>query len=420
MTPTEVLTSLGESGDIDRISIDWDLSEGDGKTPRFLTQREIADSLEWCGFGHEYTGVLTDTARLITRNPALLRLARHCKWSLFDRTKSAELLGWPLLTECLGPRSGLFYLLVGLGIVPRLREHHRSMGIPENITRDTCRQVRCYCETYQKGHEGNPGIQLKRISLLRHYVREPYVRIGRLEYWLKPNPVPPYVYQNIRSGQTLALAWPDQTVAQEGYMVRGESKGGYWHSTFTEDGSGVTGQPISPSGKVMHKTVTLAPQEWKRALGPGDEVLQIHIPSGEPVKPELIRASKNEAVAFFKQYFPATSPKAFVCTSWTFSDLLESMLPESSNLVQWLRELYLFPLPSPAHSGLSFIFPEDEFDPETASRDTTLERAILDHLAADKPWRIGGMFMLLEDLKHYGSQHYRSQWRLSDFSEVRN
>ena len=145
--------------------------------------------------------------------------------------------------------------------------------------------------------------------------------------------------------------------------------------------------------------------------------MQVHIPSGNKMTWDTVKDSMNAAVPFFRRHFPQASPVAFVSTSWVFSSLLEALLPPDSNLVRFQRELYLFPIPSGGHDGLSFIFPEDQFDPPNASRATHLQRAILDFLSAGKRWRIGGMFMLIDDLKNFGSQCYRSAWSsVSKFS----
>ncbi len=57
---------------------------------------------------------------------------------------------------------------------------------------------------------------------------------------------------------------------------------------------------------------------------------------------------------------------------------------------------------------MSFIFPEDRFDPATASRKTRLQRRILDLMDQGGRWHIGGMFFLIDDLDCFGSQHYLS------------
>ena len=51
-------------------------------------------------------------------------------------------------------------------------------------------------------------------------------------------------------------------------------------------------------------------------------------------------------------------------------------------MVLWQQELYLHPIPSGDRSGLVFVFSKDDIDLNTAPRDTSLRRALLDHWQA--------------------------------------
>jgi hypothetical protein len=155
---------------------------------------------------------------------------------------------------------------------------------------------------------------------------------------------------------------------------------------------------------------TLSLDDWNPVLSPGDPVLEMHIPEGEAITPDVCRSSMQQALDFFPKYEPDRPFVSFACYSWIFNTQLEEMLFPASNLVRYQRELYLFPTPSSGKDGLYFIFYKDDVDIQTAPRDTTLKRAFLDHLAAGIPLRNGGMFMLKDDFRRFGTQHYRSQW----------
>ena len=79
-------------------------------------------------------------------------------------------------------------------------------------------------------------------------------------------------------------------------------------------------------------------------------------------------------------------------------------------MVHWQKELYLYPIPSGDRSGLRFIFGKDDIDISTAPRDTSLRRALLDHLQLGGRLISGGMFFLCENVDKFGSQIYRRQW----------
>jgi GNAT domain-containint protein len=124
---------------------------------------------------------------------------------------------------------------------------------------------------------------------------------------------------------------------------------------------------------------------------------------------ERCRESMQQALDFFPRYFPDASFAGFACGSWILNPQLEQIYRPDSNMVLWQRELYLFPVPSGDRSGVYFIFGTDDVDPRSALRDTSLRRALLDHI--DRGGRLigGGMFLLAEDFAQFGTQHYRSQ-----------
>jgi hypothetical protein len=156
--------------------------------------------------------------------------------------------------------------------------------------------------------------------------------------------------------------------------------------------------------------ITLSLDEWSVALSPGDPVLEMHIPEGDPLSLESCGSSMRRALDFFPVYEPDKPFAGIASTSWIFNTQLEEMLSTTSNLVRYQHELHLFPVPTNGRAGLYFMFYQNEIDPSTAPRDTSLKRAVLDHLAAGKPLRSGGMFMFTEDLPRFGTQYYRSNW----------
>jgi len=337
---------------------------------------------------------------------------------LFHCEESHDLGQWPTLAGTLGDRNGFFYLLVALGMVPRIRDYHRSLGVPQEATRTTCLQIRCFWEIHQRDHQGRGGISFGRLNWLRNYVRSPYFRVGRLEYWLRPNPSKPVVYRCRTSGSVIAMAQEDENFTPGGFLDGEEAPVDSWSSTFIDDDDGAIGHPITPQGAALPFTVELPYSRWERVLSKGDEILQIHIPFGEKLTPKSVGESMKEAVTFFRTYFPDASPRAFGSSSWMFSPILEQLLPSESNVVRFPSEFYLFPIPSGPHGGLGFIFPDGDFDPKTASRDTSLQRAILDFVASGGRWRAGGMFFLIDDVDRVGKQPYRQGWPPAEVREA--
>jgi hypothetical protein len=381
--------------------------------PSFLSPEIVTANREYCGLSQEFDRPLLEAAQRIRSNPALYRLAWHYDWRIYD-SPTFDVARWPRLEHALGEQAGLFYLLISLDMAPRIRRYHRLLGIPEHITRDTAQQVRCFCENHQRAHQGRPGAFASQVGWQRNYVRDAlYFRLGRLEFWAQPYEKPFTVFRHRQTGQVVALANDGLSFNTQGFMDEAEKMAACsstWTATLRLDDSAVCGYPIRPEGCALHEEIRLPFTEWRQALCKGDPVLNVHIPSGGDMSLEKCLDSFRQACDFFRAYFPRRAPLAFDCESWIFSPLLEGILPPASNLVRLLKETYLLPNPATGPDALWFVFFQDRFDLATAPRDTSLQRALLKYVASGQEWRNGGMFLLVDDLEHFGAQYYRTAW----------
>ena len=413
VTPESLLAQLGDSSALENLRLHWDASmaakpEG---IPSFLEEAEWRRNKELCGFGHEWDEALARVAERTRNDEALLTLAWHCYWRTFLCPESCPANAWPEPHRQLGDDSGLFYLLTAFAFAPLMRAKHEEWGVEERITRQTAQQVRCYCDDmYRRGNNGKPGIYLSQLGWLRNYTRERYFRLGRLEYWLGPSPYPMEVYRHRQSRQVLALA-PDGThFAADGTIPRSSADHpdtAGWTATLTHDDTTVSGYLLDPHGVGTRRQVTLNLDEWDCVLRAGDPSLMMHIPSGGSMTPEACRESLLEAAEFFPRHFPDELPKAVVCASWIFSPILQEILPAQANLCVFQRNLFLFPVPSGGYDGLWFVYLRHApLDPKTLPRDTSVQRAIADYLQTGRPWRLAGMFILLDDIPQFGQEIY--------------
>src|SRR5205823_4520781 len=149
----------------------------------------------------------------------------------------------------------------------------------------------------------------------------------------------------------------------------------------------VTGYPISPLGMAVRQEVRLPQPLWECALKPGDPTLDMHIPAGGHMTPERCGDSMRRADAFFRRFFPETPCRVIRCGSWIFNTQFEQIPLSSENLVRYQRELYLYPMPSNGRNGLWFIYLQDDFDPATLPRDTSLRRGVAKFLETGETWR---------------------------------
>ena len=132
----------------------------------------------------------------------------------------------------------------------------------------------------------------------------------------------------------------------------------------------------------------LRPFEGKKDCGldgvrihPGDTVINMHIPSAGPMKPELLEDAFARAEAFFKEYFPKDY-RVFGVESWLIDPDLVQILPEGNmkayamrfHLIDTEKSDEIFP------DGWRVFGAEWKKKPEELPRKTGLQRAIADYL----------------------------------------
>lgn len=387
--------------------------------PDFLRPEQIRTNLQWCGFEAEAEPALVGAAGKITASRSLLYLAWHYYRMIYDYEAGNSPLQFVPLEKALGDDSAMFYLLIALAIVPRMRIFHQRLGIPEQVTKETCLQVRCFCENYRRANGGRLGI-FEQVSWLKNYVNGTlYFRLGRFEYWSKPFDQDYKVYRHRANGGTIALAGPAWKINSSGLIegIGAEAEASHcWQTTLKQIGASIYGFPINPKGFVEPLPVSLPDTDWECILESGVPILSMHIPTGGGMSPGKCAESLREAREFFRRYFPAPMPRAIICGSWMFSPILEQILPADSNLTRFMRELYLCPVNSRGNDALWFVFLQKPFDPATAPRETSLQRAILNYLQTGNVWYNGNMFFMLDDINRFGKQWYRTAYSTADLS----
>lgn len=375
--------------------------------PHFLNEEWITYWREFSNLPAEVDDVLILVAQKIAANPELAQLAWHChELSYVHRDYDmSNMRQWPETIPALGDDTGLLYLLVALGALPIMRRLDEERGIPEEITRATTTHYAASTRCYAMHHDGRWGILPATLFWLRNHTAGELHKLGRLEYMVRPFRGLMEVYRNA-SGEVVALATEGTDFTAKGLRDAGGSEGG-WIAHLQKRAESVTGTPISPAGHALKQEVTLDLCEWKLVLSTGDPIIEMHIPPGGGMSLERCEDSMRRAIDFFSEYYPERSFLGFSTASWILDPGLEQIVGPESNMVKFLKELYLFPYPSTGRDGFYFIWGKSDIDEATAARDTSLQRAILDHLAAGGRVNLGGMFMLLEDFEQFGTQYYR-------------
>jgi hypothetical protein len=328
----------------------------------------------------------------------------------------------PVVEEKLGKQSSLFYLLAYLSGLPLAEQEYQRRGISMDIFYNTLLDIRIWLG---QAHEVQGFWCFDQFMWIWRHLSCELFRLGRLQFMLTQFDGKITAFRCKNNGDVLLLGDPEQPLRADGYAVGAGIKDydesapqeEVFRAVFSESAEGWTGNPITPVGYTLPKTVFLPKNEWEIILQQGDTILDIHIPRGERMGVEECRDSIRQAHAFFARHAADRPFKASYCHTWFFTPQLQSILPPESNIVRFQREFYLFPFRGGPGFLWDYVFGSKYPDPATAPRDTSLRRAALDWLAQ------GGEFfdlpgVMFHDPDSWGIQPYMRWWESGGLSRL--
>ncbi|WGW13609.1 acyltransferase domain-containing protein [Saxibacter everestensis] len=127
----------------------------------------------------------------------------------------------------------------------------------------------------------------------------------------------------------------------------------------------------------------------------GAWVLGLHIPEAGPLTADGIDESLEQANEFFARYFPERDIAAITCESWLLDPYLSEQLPGSSNIARFAARFNPYGESRDQNSdAIYFVFRTRELDNLAAlPRDTSLQRVILDRIAAGGNWQVASGYL---------------------------
>lgn len=139
------------------------------------------------------------------------------------------------------------------------------------------------------------------------------------------------------------------------------------------------------------------PDEQIPGVGPGEEVLGIHIPESGSLDPGAVRASLEQAVVFFRSCFPERPVRTANCSSWLLDPYLRGHLPADSNIRRFIDLFtpYCEPVPAPG-DAVYFTFRVRGMDGlADLPRTTTLQHTVLERIDDGGSWQLGSGYLRL-------------------------
>ncbi len=351
-------------------------------------------------------------SKIVSENPCAAFYAAFLHYAMFQAHPGIPVSRLPNSEKVFGENVGILNLMVALSSLPLTGKTLEKLGIPEQHLHDIASWIGGTVQIYAAAHNGIPGHTLTQTPWLRWHVDGKLFRIGRLEYlfggwpeWL------PVVYKNRKDGKLAVLCRDQWAFDKDGFRVDPEKETPAFVTRLKELDNRITGTPVMPDGfPLSGRKVTLDLRDWMPLCAPWDMIPSLHIPGGGGMTPEAIKSSLLEAKQFFRKYF-STDVKAFVCGSWIFNPAWERELPDS-NLADFSRQVYKTPcFPVGGGPGLFFVYGRDDMDPRELPCTSSLHKAFRRIYEKGEPLRSGAMFILTEDLVHYGTEYYRRTYR---------
>lgn len=222
-------------------------------------------------------------------------------------------------------RSPLERLVIWCCHLTAVQQKYQSFGIPHAVVLETIQDIALRRDLYRE-KTGKIGLSRDDVIWFRHLENACIFRLGSLQF------------------QRFHMLYLDKEGCGEDYM------------TFTE--------------------------EQKLRLPPGAPVINVHIPKGADLSPDAVADAFRRAGAFFPQYFPEHSARAYLCYSWLLYPGLQALLPSSSNILRFASRFQIIGTAPDASEAIRRIYGKRYSKSSDYPQETTLQRAALNHFSS--------------------------------------
>jgi hypothetical protein len=332
---------------------------------------------------------------IISDNDDLLRLFWHCRQELFvEKRDTAVVKIIPKPSNAMGEYASMFEAILALSSIEFLKEIHRTLNIPHDVTKNAFLDLIIWMNDYHKKYNRWGFAHMG--WLLRHF-RNKMFRLGRLQFIPTEFSQPYRVLQHVKTNQIVTLIENDLEFNTDGYI---EGTNGIvdpkhcWTSCIIHSEQTIIAYTVSEKGYALNNEVSFDTNQWRCILDSTSTVLDIHIPEDGSLDNQLCRKSMQDALVFFKKYYPDINIKGFKCTSWLLDNQLPDILHSQSNIVQFQKLFNLFPQSGGDTQALERVFGSASIDISSTPQKTSLQKAFVKHHKNGGRFRLGGGYCM--------------------------
>lgn len=367
----------------------------------FLNEQYVADACERIHLPTDQRAALIRSLRFFAERPEWVPVAWHQHRLLFadGRLPPDPVEYWPAPPP-VDELAALYKAVIFLSGVSNVFDAHARRGIPPAVTAETLSDLAVRLRGFRstRGYYG-----MESHNWMVHHFAGHLIQLGRLQYEMTRFFLPYRVFRS-RSAprRTIALAEPGTAFRSDGRHATatgGPGPESGWTAEWVEDEHTIRATPISPRGLALPTPILIEKSEWFCALCKGDPVWDLHIPAIGRMDFDECGRSLRRAVDCLPGYFPEFKAKAFTCHAWFLDIQLEEYLPDNSNIIRFIREVYLLPATGASDRGMkNRVFGSPDAVIRSAPLDTTLRRAVAAHIEKGGFWYNGAMALFGDDL----------------------
>lgn len=385
----------------------------------FLVEREFLNNcFERFQVDSDSIRMIIEAVTVVEKDPFLFHFTQFLVWDMCSLRNRFDGGSYRSMTPtCMKIQNELYSFILLLACVEPAMKQLRERNVPEkDYIEIPYRPMKVQFEKLTKGDKKVSDFPWDRnfytcsIFLMDRFLFIPY-RFGDSLT----------LYRNNLTKKVRALRHAGEEFRRDGQIngVNGVfDKEGAYSTIWEESEKSITANPVNPMGFVDRAEITLSKSEWAEVLCPGDNLLALHVPSGEGYNPHRLHNSMGMALDFFDKYFPELGIKGFWSESWLYDPRLSLVLEESSNIIKVQRQMYLYPIKEGDGMLRYEVFGDWKGDPEKLELKTSLQKAAAAYMRTGGRFHTTCMLVLREEVGRTEGYSYITQEDLNAFNKI--